>query len=91
MARTVTIPLPDQLATRLEAEAKARGNQSIDRCIVELLSESLGQLPHVPADQKALEAELLKGLEGPSREMNAEDRERRKADLSAWEARRCAG
>jgi hypothetical protein len=91
MARKITISLSDELEARIEAEAKARGVQSIDEYAAMLLSEGLARVPRVPSDPRALAAELLKGLEGPEWTPTREEWERKKAAMLARHARSRAG
>jgi hypothetical protein len=91
MARKITISVSDDLAELIEAQAKARGVASVDECASLILAETLADIPRIPADRNALEAELLKGMEGPGIIPDAEYWERKKAELIARHTRNKAG
>jgi hypothetical protein len=91
MARKITIPLSDALEAQVQAEAAARGGQSLDECVLALLTEALVGPRRVPGDNRALEAELRKGLDGPGRTPTARDWNRKKDDLNSRHQRNQAG
>ncbi|HYE60967.1 MAG TPA: hypothetical protein VD997_03135 [Phycisphaerales bacterium] len=90
MARKITISISDDLEARIAERAKARG-LTLEECAAISLSESLIELPRVPATQKELEVELLKGLEGPGIAPDRAYWERKKAELVARYTRNKAG
>ncbi len=91
MARTVTIP--DSLAAAIEAQRKAQGLSSLDDAVVAILTRALTRqgVPTVPADEKELEAELLKGVRSPSRTPTKQEWQAKKDTLDELHRRSKAG
>jgi hypothetical protein len=76
------ITLDDRVSAAAESQAAASGFDTVDSYVSNLIEADAG----VPISA-ALEAELLKGLAGPSREMTAADWESKKQVLRAKFAR----
>ena len=91
MARTITISVPDSLEALIQAQAAARGSRTLDECALAILAEALATPPVIPADARALETELRKGLNGDGRVPTADDWARKKADLAHRHPRSKAG
>jgi hypothetical protein len=91
MARKITISLSDALEARLQAEAEARGSQTLEDCAAAILDEDLEELQRLRMHDEAFKSELRKGIPGPGQPWTEADRERDKQALIARHSRSKAG